>query len=123
MNLFPVLGFGTWDLGFPVPGRYPVPPPDLAADAPIANVLQPLCVNLLPMRGKELDQVIAHHSQGLFCFRVTQKPLFADAGLDRVLRFIWLVGIALAFVLYSSIGGRFQAFFPATLFSIGYYLA
>ena len=83
MNLFPVLGFGTWDLGFPVPGRYPVPPPDLAADAPIANVLQPLCVNLLPMRGKESDQVITHHSQGLFCFRVTQKPLFADAGLDR----------------------------------------
>src|SRR5438477_7226970 len=73
----------SWENVNAVPGGYAMSPPDLAADAPIANVLQPLCVNFLPMRGKKSDQVITYHSQGLFCFRVTQKPLFADAGLDR----------------------------------------
>src|SRR5207249_1423711 len=42
------LGFGIWNLSFAEPCRYPVPPPHLPADAPIADVLQPLNINLLP---------------------------------------------------------------------------
>src|SRR5207244_3521375 len=75
INLLPVFGF-------PVPSRYPVSPPHLPADAPIANVLKPLRVNFLPMRGEESDQVIAHHSQCFFCFGIAQKPLLANAWFD-----------------------------------------
>ena len=53
-------------------------PPHLPADAPVANVLQPLCVNLLPVRWKETDKVIAHNGQCFFCFWIAQKPLIAD---------------------------------------------
>ena len=58
-------------------------PPDLAADAPILNVLQPLRVNLFPVRGKEPDQMIAHHGERFLRFRITQKPLLAQPRLDR----------------------------------------
>ena len=59
-----------------------MPPPYLAADTPIANVLQPLCVNFFPMLGEEPDQVIAYHRQGFFCFWIAQEPLLADTRLD-----------------------------------------
>src|SRR5437879_2625418 len=82
MNFLVALGFGTRDLGFAVPSRDAVSPPHLPADAPISNVLQPLRVNFLPMPGKESDQLIAHHRQRLFCFGISQKPLFTDAWLN-----------------------------------------
>src|SRR4029077_2194809 len=77
------LGFGIWDLGFPVPSRYSVSPPHLAADAPIADVLQPLRVNFFPMLGKEADKMIAHHSKRFFRFWVAQKPLLTDPWFNR----------------------------------------
>ena len=77
------LGLGSWSLGFPVPSRYPVSPPNLSANAPIANVFQPLSVNFFPMPRKEANEMIPHHGERFFCFRVTQKPLLADA------RFYW----------------------------------
>src|SRR2546430_2075706 len=83
MNFLTALGFGIWDLEFPIPGRYPVSPPHLPANAPIADVLQPLRVNLFPMHGKEADEMIAHHSERFVRFRITQEPLLADAGLNR----------------------------------------
>ena len=58
-------------------------PPDLPADAPILNVLQPLRINLLPVPGEKADQVLAHHRQRFLCFRVTQKPLLAQSRFDR----------------------------------------
>ena len=58
-------------------------PPNLTADAPVLNVLQPLRVNLFPMRGKETNQVIAHHRERFLRFRITQKPLLAQSRLDR----------------------------------------
>ena len=77
------LGFGIWDLRFPVPCRYPVPPPYLSADAPIADVLQPLGVHLLPVRWKKADKMmITHYGERLFRFWVAQKPLLADTRLD-----------------------------------------
>src|SRR6266436_907169 len=65
-----------------VPCGYPVSPPHLPADAPIADVLQPLSVNLLPVHGKKTDKMITHHGKRLFRFWVAQKPLLADARLD-----------------------------------------
>src|SRR4029077_10728136 len=81
-NFLSVLGFGNWNLGFPVPSGYPVSPPHLTADAPVANVFQPLRVNLFPVRWKKPDQMIPHDCQRFFCFRVTQEPLLTDARLD-----------------------------------------
>ena len=58
-------------------------PPHLPADAPVADVLQPLRVNFFPMQGKEADEMIAHNGERFFRFGITQEPLLADAGLDR----------------------------------------
>src|SRR4029077_4394068 len=63
--------------------RYPMSPPNLATDAPVANVLQPLRVNFFPMPWKETDQVIAHHVERFLRLRITQKPLLAQTRLDR----------------------------------------
>src|SRR6266516_2443357 len=84
--------FGIWrrlnaDINFgfffPMPRRYPVPPPDLAANAPVSNVLQPLRVNSFPMCREEADKMVTHHGQSFLRFRVAKEPLFADPRLDR----------------------------------------
>src|SRR5713101_359412 len=76
------LGFGTWSLGFRIPSRYPMSPPNLTANAPVSNVLEPLCVNFFPVRGKETDEMIAHRGECCFRFWITQEPLLAQARLD-----------------------------------------
>ncbi len=58
-------------------------PPNLATNAPVLNVFQPLCVYFFPMRRNKSDKMLAHNQQRLLRFRVTQKPLLADARLDR----------------------------------------
>ena len=58
-------------------------PPNLAADAPVSNVLEPLRVNFLPMARKETNQMIANHVERFLRFRITQKPLLAQTRLDR----------------------------------------
>ena len=58
-------------------------PPNLAADAPILNVFQPLGVNFFPVRRKEADKTIAHHAERLLRFRIAQKPLLAEARFNR----------------------------------------
>ena len=77
------LGFGTWALGLRIPNGYAMSPPDLPADAPILNLLEPLCVDFFPVCGKETDQMIAHDGERLLRFRITEKPLLAQAWLDR----------------------------------------
>src|SRR4051794_27102694 len=67
----------------PIPRRDPMSPPDLPADAPVPDVLQPLRVHSFPMGRKETDQMIAHDSERLFCLRITQEPLFADSRFNR----------------------------------------
>src|SRR2546421_6890872 len=59
-----------------------MPPPDLPADAPVLNILQPLRVNLFPMRRIEPNQMLAHHRERFLRLRIPQKPLLADARLD-----------------------------------------
>ena len=60
-----------------------MPPPHLPANAPVLNILQPLCVNLFPVCREESNQVLAHHRERFLCFRITQKPLLTDPRLDR----------------------------------------
>src|SRR5437868_8339876 len=45
-----------------------MPPPYLPADAPILNVLQPLRVNLFPVRRIKPNQVFAHDRERSFVF-------------------------------------------------------
>src|SRR5207249_4127655 len=70
-------------LRYSIPRRYPMPPPNLAADAPILNVFEPLRVNLFPVRREKTDEMIAHHGERFFCFWIAQKPLLADTQLNR----------------------------------------
>src|SRR5205807_2072035 len=79
-------------------------PPNLAADAPVLNVLQPLRVNLLPMHGKKPNEMIAHDSERFFGFRITQKPLLAQARLDRD-----FAPLAEADVVFIRLGFREQS--------------
>ena len=58
-------------------------PPNLPADAPILNVLEPLSIDLFPMHRKEADQMLAHHPKRFLGLGITQKPLLAQARLDR----------------------------------------
>src|SRR6516164_326793 len=57
-------------------------PPHLTADAPIADVLQPLCVNLFPVPWKETDEMITNDCQRFLCFRVPQEPLLTESRFD-----------------------------------------
>src|SRR5437588_6941869 len=74
-------------------------PPDLAADTPVLNVLQPLRVNLLPMRREKSDQMLAHHRERFLRLWIPQKPLLAYA------RFDWdFAAIAEAHVVLVGLG-------------------
>src|SRR5206468_2568774 len=97
--------FGIWSLDFEISGtrRYPVSPPYLATDAPILNVLQPLRVNFFPMRWEEADEMVAHDGERFLRFRVTQKPLLANARLDR-----YLTAFAETDVVFIRLGFREQ---------------
>ncbi len=81
-------------------------PPDLAADAPILNVLQPLRVNLFPMHGEKTNEVIAHDGERFLRFRIAQKPLLAQARLDRD-----FASFAEADVVFVWLGLREQSLF------------
>ena len=60
-----------------------MPPPELAGDAPVLNASQPVVVNLRPALGKKLHRAIRHARARLLDARVFQKPLLAQARLDR----------------------------------------
>ena len=51
---------------FVVPGRNLVTPPELAADAPVLDVFQPLVIGGRPVLGDETDLAIAHRGQCRF---------------------------------------------------------
>src|SRR5262249_60072219 len=59
-----------------------MPPPNLPADAPIPNVLDPLLVNFFPMLRPEADEMAFHNRERFLGFRIFQKPLLAQARLD-----------------------------------------
>ena len=59
-------------------------PPELARDAPVADVVHPLVVSLGPVGGDEFDAAVLHHFDGLFGQRLRlDEPLRGDQRLDR----------------------------------------
>ena len=67
------------------------------------------------MRGKESDQVIAHHSQRLLCFWIAQKPLLAETRLNRHIAAITepdIVFVRLRFRKRSTLLQQLLCLFP-----------
>ena len=102
MHLLRVVQVGLGELllvqPFPIPNRDPVAPPQLAADAPVLDVLQPVQVHLAPALGEERDEPVADHGLRLFDPRVPQPPLPREPRLDRdvrALRITDVVGVRL----------------------------
>ena len=66
-----------------VPGRDPVSPPELAADAPVLDVPHPFEIGFRPVVRNEPDRPIFHGADGRFrqrtCFYI---PLIRQVGLD-----------------------------------------
>ena len=69
-----------------VPHRNPVPPPELARNAPVLQVLHPVVVHLRPAVREKAHLARAHHLARRLDGRVFQKPLPAQARLDRHIR-------------------------------------
>ena len=89
VSLFPAIGVGA------VPDGNTMPPPDLSADAPVAQVVDPVEVNLLETLGDDPDIAVPDHGlqdffqAALLAFPVDNRlvdvdePLQADLRLDN----------------------------------------
>ena len=67
-----------------IPRRNAVPPPDLAADAPVLDVFHPVEISLGPTLRIEFDRAVADRLDcGFGEFVHFDEPLFAEHGLDR----------------------------------------
>ena len=70
---------------FTVPDRDAVPPPQLAADAPVLDVFQPVVIHLGEAVGHDLDLALAYNLEGGFCQRLNAyEPLGGDHRLDQL---------------------------------------
>ena len=58
-----------------IPDRNAVAPPELAADAPVLNAVEPVQVSLLPTIRVKFDRTIFDRTLGLFDLRVFKEPL------------------------------------------------
>jgi len=77
-NLFPAVGI------LAIPNRYAVPPPNLPADAPVAQVIDPVEVNLLETLRHNFDAAITHRRNGFISKRFDfQEPLRTHKRLDH----------------------------------------
>ena len=66
-----------------IPHRNPMPPPKLTADAPVLNVRQPVVIHFRPAFGMKFHPARRHARPGWFHGGIFQKPLFAQARLNR----------------------------------------
>jgi hypothetical protein len=66
-----------------VPDGNAVAPPELAADAPVLDVIEPVQVDFRPALGVELDEPVADGRLGLLDPGIAQPPLPGEARLDR----------------------------------------
>ena len=70
-----------------VPGGYPVPPPELAADAPVLDVAHPLEIGRRPVFGNEAHPSVLHRGDGgLGQGCGAYVPLVGHEGLQHGLR-------------------------------------
>ena len=79
-------------------------PPNLAADAPVLNVREPLLVNFLPMLREEADEMFFNNRERFLRFRIMQKPLLAESRLDRD-----IAAVAEANIVLVGLGFRKQS--------------
>ena len=87
-----------FDFGRIVPRRYAVTPPQLSADAPILNVLQPVFISVLIFLGIELDIVVHDGWQSDVC-----KVLHFQEPLQRETRLDCRVGVSLGISYFIDI--------------------
>ncbi len=74
-----------------MPRRNAMPPPQLARDAPVADVVHPFVIGLRPVFGDELDARRLHRRDGLFGQRLgVHEPLRGDQRLHDSLAAIAL---------------------------------
>gem|GEM_PF-5264783 len=66
-----------------VPDGDAMPPPQLAADAPILDIFEPVQVHFAPALRVKLDVAITHRGLGFLDARITQPPLPGETRLDR----------------------------------------
>ena len=104
-GLFGRLGHDVSAFG-QVPGRDAVSPPQLAADAPVLDVLQPVAIRVLVLGGIELQLVLHHGGQGHVCKVLhLEEPLHGEFRLDgHVGAFgeTYLVGVGLDLLQQSG---------------------
>ena len=50
-------------MGFRIPRRNPMPPPNLTTDAPVLNVFDPLLVDFFPVLRIETNEMSFHHRE------------------------------------------------------------
>src|SRR5262245_54053234 len=99
MNLFPSR-FQVSGLRFQsVPGWNTMTPPDLAANTPVLNVLEPLRVNSFPMLREKSDQMFTHNLERFLRLWVAQKPLLAHPRFDR-----HLAAFTEAYIVFVRLG-------------------
>src|SRR4051812_43415014 len=64
------------------PHRNPVPPPKLAADAPVLNVAHPVVIDFRPALRIKLHRTRGDAGAGFLDAWILEKPLFAEPWLD-----------------------------------------
>jgi hypothetical protein len=68
-----------------VPGRDAVAPPELARDAPVLDVAEPVAVGVDPVLGHELDAAVLHQFEATRRESVhLHEPLVGEIGLDHL---------------------------------------
>ncbi len=97
-----------------IPHRDLVAPPELAADAPVLEVLHPVGVGLGPALGAELDLAGCHRVGGFLDAGILEEPLHRNARLDRHVRALGEADVVLIFLhldeqthLFQLRGGLF----------------
>ena len=66
-----------------MPYRDPVPPPELARDTPVLDVVEPVEVGFDPALGMELNDFVTDSLFSFFDTRIFKEPLVGEAWLDR----------------------------------------
>ena len=89
------------------PGRDPVAPPDLARDAPVADVLHPVEVGRGPRLGDDARAAVAHRGDGRLGQRLRlHEPLAREVGLDHGLAAVAVAdGVPVGLDLLEQPGG------------------
>ena len=79
-----------------------MPPPKLAADAPVLEIFHPVRVSLGPALGAELDVAVRHRVGGFLHAGIFQEPLHGNARLDRHMSALGVTDVVLVFLHFQQ---------------------